>query len=82
MFRRSYFSREDISLISQAKIRKNGFVYKYPKNEEMLFKLKKCFGTKADLSEQDMNKSWLKIRLMLLTSGALRFWICSLRVLG
>lgn len=48
----------------------------------MLFKLKNCFGTKADLSELDMNKSRLKIGLILLTIGALRFWICSQRVLG
>lgn len=82
MLKRPYLLLEEISLISQAKMRKNGFVYKYPKNEEMLFKLKNYFGTKADLSELYMNKSRLKIRLMLLTSGALRFWICSLRVLG
>lgn len=73
---------EKISLISQAKMRKNSFVYKHPKNEEMLFKPKNCFGTKEDLSELDMSKSRLKIRLKLLTSGALRFWICSLRVRG
>lgn len=82
MLRRPYLLMEQISLISQAKMRNNGFVYKYLKNEEMSFKLKNHFGTKADLSELDMNKSRLKIRLILLPSGALRFWICFLRVLG
>lgn len=82
MLRRPYLLMEEITLIRQAKMReKNGFPYKYPKNEEMFFKLKNCFGTKADWSKLGMNKSRLKIRLMLLTSGALKFWICSVRVL-
>lgn len=48
----------------------------------MLFKLKNHFGTRTDWYKLAMNKSRLKIRLMFLTNGALRFWICSPRVLG